>query len=207
MKLADFTSIVQNNINDATENVDQEVTDAVNELSRYIQIVTSSEETLSQEELIARPPEATKILRIYIPEKGEIFELKRKEIAKAIEKGELGFWQDRYNIHFTKNIMAITETIIITYKKTFQVPTETTDFDGPDFLTEIITTIATEKYYRKLISKKIQETTTTTTTLNEIIQGWEVWNRSKNELLRNLTRFWETMYDSGFNSFYPTNNS
>lgn len=206
MKLADFTTIVINNVPDpdANANADQEVADAVNELSRYIQPITYTDENITADMTeVDRPGDAIKILRVYIPSEDiEIFEAKRSDQITYEKDDQVGYTQTQDKIIFTKKLTELTEAgsdkLRIVYTKAFSIPTGSVDFDGPAFLTEIIMTIAVEKYYRKFISIYIEDPTDfPEVTLHEIVQGYEVWQCSKVELLKNVVRVWESFYDSG----------
>jgi len=210
MKLADFTTIVKANAADAAATVDQEVADAVNELSRFIQMTTHSDENITAAMAdIARPSDAVKILRmVLLNEEEEIYEVKRTSLIEVEKNDKLGFWQTQSNIMFTDEVTnhssVGTGNLRIVYKKAFAIPTVAVDFDGPHFLTEVITTRATEKWYRRFLSEFAQDPASYPgITLHEITEAWEIWNKSSRELLTDIVRVWESMYVSGLHEQKP----
>ncbi len=155
MNLVEIRAVVHEYINDTDADVDQEITDAINDLANYYSVVKFDETqtTTADQDYLDLPAGAVRILSVEID--GEfIKELQDYEVLEAVDDECSNRWHVANDkIELTDAMSSTGEEIMIMYRGGYSQPETAVDTNVPDRKLELVYVGAAYRYFRSLVTK------------------------------------------------------
>lgn len=153
--LVEIRAVVREYINDTDADVDQEITDAINDLANYYSVVKfdESQTTTADQDYLDLPAGAVRILSVEID--GEfIKELQNYEVLEAVDDECSNRWHVANDqIELTDAMSSTGEEIKIMYRGGYTQPETAVDTNVPDRKLELVYVGAAYRYFRSLVTK------------------------------------------------------
>lgn len=202
-KIAEFRTAVQARIGSAAS-VDQEIIDAVNFLSRRIQLevhelhATTVSSGLTS---IDRPQNTSKVEMVYVPSENlEIYEISSREKRATQDRAnKIYFWMSHPRIEFTADLSKFAPLgaqIYTRYLQTMTIPTATAEYNGPDVTLQVIVAIAAYFYMLRRVAEYIVSPVADIT-LSEMQSTARLFGEAMDEQLEGIDAFWKARRYAG----------